>query len=132
MCLIVRLCRSDSASTTGTQDPKRGKEDAFEKQRAGWWHVITLQEASEYVDHEILTCPFHVTHYGGSAILFNKDTLYPNIDVKSIYLHDTMRDFLDQVMEGVTRMGHARGAFTCLIVDHHSAARWLSTVFLFI
>ena len=80
--------------------PQRGKEDAFEKQRAGWWHVITLQEASEYVDHEILTCPFHVTHYGGSAILFNKDTLYPNIDVKSIYLHDTRLDLPDQVMKG--------------------------------
>ena len=26
--------------------PQRGKEDAFEKQIAGRWHVITLQEAS--------------------------------------------------------------------------------------
>ena len=25
--------------------PRRGKEDAFEKQIAGRWHVITLQEA---------------------------------------------------------------------------------------
>ena len=59
-----------------------------------------VQEASEYVDHAILTCPFHVTHYGGSAILFNKDTFYPNIDVKSIYLHDTRLDLPDQVMKG--------------------------------
>ena len=80
--------------------PRRGKEDAFEKQIAGRWHVITLQEASEYVDHDILTGRFHVTHYGGCAILFNKDTFYPNIDVKSIYLHDTRRDLPDQVMEG--------------------------------
>ena len=29
--------------------PRRGKEDAFEKQIAGMSHVITLQEASEYV-----------------------------------------------------------------------------------
>ena len=36
----------------------------------------------------------------GSAILFNKDTFYPNIDVKSIYLHDTRRDLPDQVVEG--------------------------------
>ena len=43
--------------------PRRGKEDAFEKQIAGKWHVITLQEASEYVDHDILTNRFHVTHY---------------------------------------------------------------------
>ena len=48
--------------------PRRGKEDAFEKQ----------------------IC----------AILFNKDTFYPNIDVKSIYLHYTRRDLPDQVMEG--------------------------------
>ena len=91
---------SNRSSTTGIQGPRRGKEDAFEKQIAGRWHVITLQEASEYVDHYILTSRFHVTHYGGCAILFNKDTFYPNIDVKSIYLHDTRRDLPDRVMEG--------------------------------
>ena len=41
-----------------------------------------------------------MTHYAGCAILFNKDTFYPNIDVKSIYLHDTRRDLPAQVMEG--------------------------------
>ena len=30
------------------------KEDAFEKQIAGKRHIITLQEASEYDEHEIL------------------------------------------------------------------------------
>ena len=79
---------------------RRGKEDAFEKQIAGKWHVISLQEASEYVDHDILTHRFHVTPYGGCAILYNNDTFYPNIDVKSIYLHDTRRVLPDQVMEG--------------------------------
>ena len=64
--------------------PRRGKEDAFEKQIAGKWHVITLQESLEYVGHDIPTNRFHVTHYGGCAILYNKDTFYPNIDVKSI------------------------------------------------
>ena len=83
--------------------PRRGKEDAFEKQIAGRWHVITLQEASEYVDHDILTGRFHVTHYAGCAILFNMDTFYTNIDVKSICLHDTRRDLPDQVMEGEQR-----------------------------
>ena len=34
--------------------PRRGKGDAFEKHIAGKWHAITLQEASEYVDHDIL------------------------------------------------------------------------------
>ena len=40
---------------------RRGEEDAFEKQIAGRWHIITLQEASDYVDHDILTYRFHVT-----------------------------------------------------------------------
>ena len=80
--------------------PRRGKEDAFEKQIAGRWHVIMLQEASDYVDHELLTNRFHVTHHAGCAVLFNKDTFYPNVDVKSIYLRDTRRDLPDQVMEG--------------------------------
>ena len=80
--------------------PRRGKEDAFEKHIAGRWHIITLQEASEYVDHDILTSRFHVTHYAGCAILFNKDTFHPNVDVKSIYLYGTRRDLPDQVMEG--------------------------------
>ena len=80
--------------------PRCGKEDAFEKQIAGRWQVITLQEAAEYVDHDFLTNRFHVTHYAGCAILFNKDTFYTKIDVKSIYLHDTRRDLPDQVREG--------------------------------
>ena len=57
--------------------PRRGKEDAFEKHIAGRWHVLTLQEASEYVDHDILTGRFHVTHNAACAILFNKEHLLP-------------------------------------------------------
>ena len=79
--------------------PRRGKGDAFEQQIAGRWHVITFQEASDNVDHELLTNRFHVTHYEGCALLFNKDTFYPNVDVKSIYIHDTRRDLPDHVME---------------------------------
>ena len=41
--------------------PRRGKEDAFEKQIAGSWHVVTLHEASEYADHDILTGRFRVS-----------------------------------------------------------------------
>ena len=75
----------------------------FEKQIAGKRHVITLQEAIEYVDHELLTNRLHETHYGGCAVLFNKDTFYTDIEVKSIYLHDTRREFPDKVMEGDQR-----------------------------
>ena len=41
-----------------------------------------------------------MTPYAACAILFNKDTFHPNIDVKSTYLHDTRRDLPDQVTEG--------------------------------
>ena len=76
------------------------REGAIEKQIAGKWHIITLQEAIEYVDHELLTNRFHVTHYGGCAVLFNKDTFFPDVKVKSIYLHDIRRLLPDKVVEG--------------------------------
>ena len=78
----------------------RGKEGAFEKQIAGKWHVVTLQEAIDDVDHELLTNRFHVTHHGGCAVLSNKDTFYIDVEVKSINLHDTRRELPDKVMEG--------------------------------
>ena len=80
--------------------PRRGREGAIEKQIAGKWHVITFQEAIERVDHELLTNRFHVTHYGGCAVFFNKDTFFPDVEVKSIYLHDIRRVLPDTVVEG--------------------------------
>ena len=80
--------------------PRRGKEDAFEKQIAVKWHISTLQEASDYVEHDILQERFHVTHHAGCAILFNKDTFHHDINVKSTYLHDTRRGVPDQIIEG--------------------------------
>ena len=79
--------------------PRRGKEGAVEKQTAGKWHIITLQEATEYVDHELLTNRFHVHHYGGCVVLFSKDTFFPDAKVKSIYHHDTRRALPHKVME---------------------------------
>ena len=80
--------------------PRRGKEGAFERDIAGKWHVITLQEAIDDVDHDIFTNRFHVTHYGGCAVLFNTETFYPDIEVKSLYFHDTRRELPDKVLEG--------------------------------
>ena len=62
----------------------------IEKQIAGKWHLITQQEDSEYVEHEILHERFHVTHFAGCV---NEDT------VKSIYLHDTKRGEQDHIVE---------------------------------
>ena len=70
--------------------PRRGRED----------HIVTLQEASDDADHDVLQERFHVTHYAGCAILFNKDTFYPDISVKSTFLHDTRRWLPDQIVEG--------------------------------
>ena len=80
----------------------------------------------------ILTGRFHVTQCAGCAILFNKDTFFPNIDVKSIYLHDTRRDLPDQVMEGeqgwvmqgvLSRASFRRppvsGQVTCTVLSVH-------------
>ena len=61
---------------------RRGKEDAFEKQIAEKRHIVALQEASDYVEHDILHERFQATHYAGCAILFNKDTFYLDISVK--------------------------------------------------
>ena len=80
--------------------PRRGREGVIETHIAGKWHVVTLQEAIEYVDHELLTNRFHVTHFGGCAVFFNKDTFFPDVKVKSIYLHDVRRVLPDKVMEG--------------------------------
>ena len=77
--------------------PRRG---CHRKQIAGKWHIVFLQEASEYVEHEILHERFHVTHFAGCAVLFNKDTLYPDVSVRSIYLHDTRRGVQDHIVEG--------------------------------
>ena len=66
--------------------PRRGKEGAVEKQIAKKWHMITLQEAVEYVDHELLTNRFHVTHYRGCAALLKKDTFFPHVNQGQVHL----------------------------------------------
>ena len=59
-----------------------------------------LQEAIEYLEQELLTNRSHGTLYGGCAILFNKDTFFPDIKVSSIYLHDTRTGEQDKGKEG--------------------------------
>ena len=98
--LLNHLCRGGSASTTGTLVPDVGGKTQLRNKLRGKWHVVTLQKASDYVDHDVLQERFHVIHYAGCAILFNKDTFYPDINVKSIYLHHTRRGLPGQVVEG--------------------------------
>ena len=83
---------------------RRGNADAFVKQSAGKWHIITLQEATDDNDHSDITKRFHFNHHGGCAVLVNKDTFYSEIEASSIYLHDTRRESHDQAAEGEARM----------------------------
>ena len=100
--------------------PRRGTEDAIEKQIAGKWHLITLQEDSDYVEHEILHERFHVTHFAGCAVLFDKDTFYPDISVKSIYLHDMRRGAQDHIVEGEHGWVLQKCSVTCLFSSYCS------------
>ena len=43
--------------------------------------------------------PLFLTHFAGSAVLFNKDTFHSNIKVKSIYLHDNRNGVHQAVRE---------------------------------
>ena len=63
---------------------RRGKEGSIEEHIAGKWHIITLQEAIEYLDHEYLTNDFSVAHHGGCAIVFNMDTFLSDMKVSSV------------------------------------------------
>ena len=98
--LLNHLCRGGSASTTGTLGPDEERRMLRETNGGEVWHLVILQEASDCVEHEILHERFHVTHFAGCAILFNKDTFYPDISVKSIYLHDTRWRVQDHIVEG--------------------------------
>ena len=72
------------------------------KTSCGQWSgiAITLQEAIEYLDSEYWTNRFYVTHHGGCAILFNKDTFHQDVKVTSVYLHDTRDPQQQDVKEG--------------------------------
>ena len=83
----LKICSSHRRSSTG--DAFLGvcshvafvsnhmQNEAFE--RNGEDDAKKGQEAIEYVDHELLTNRYHVTHYGGCAVLFNKDTFFPDV-----------------------------------------------------
>ena len=99
---FLRRCAQQLDGTEKAQRlqlERRGK-GAIERHIAGKWYIITLQEASEHLEHDFLTNRFHVTHCGGCAILFNKDTFFSDIKVSSIYLHDTRACEQDKIKEG--------------------------------
>ena len=74
--------------------------EAIEKQTAGKWHIIILQEEVEYLEQEFLTNRFHMTHFGGCTILFNNETFLSGVGVTSIYHHDLRGCKQDDVTEG--------------------------------
>ena len=52
--LLNHLCRGGSASTTGTLGPAVGGKTHLRNKLWVKWHVVTLQKASDYVDHDVL------------------------------------------------------------------------------
>ena len=62
----------------------------------------------------LLTNTFHGAHYGGCAVLLNKDTFFADVKVKSTYLHDTRRELPDEVMGGDSGWVFTGRASTCL------------------
>ena len=56
--------------------------------------ILHKYSVEGYVAHESLTNRFHVTHCGGCAVLFNKDTFFPDVKVIS------RRVLPDKVVEG--------------------------------
>ena len=80
-----RLLAQTRISILTWNRPRRGTLGAIESHVAGNWHVIASQEASEYLQHENLANRFHA----GCAVLFNKDTFYPDVRLSSVYIHDT-------------------------------------------
>ena len=80
--------------------PRRGTPGASEKHIAGKWHIIAVQEAIEYLQHDSLTNHFHISHHAGCAVLFNKDTFYPDVRVSSVDIHDTKNGLQEVIREG--------------------------------
>ena len=54
---------------------------------------------------------FHVSHYGGCAVLSNKDTFFSDVKVQSIYLHDWKE----------TRAGCCRACYHVPLFAHNSS-----------
>ena len=71
--------------------PRRGTPGAIEDHIAGKWHIIALQEAIEYLQHECLTNHFFITHFAGCAVLFNKDTFHSDVQGQLAYVHDVKK-----------------------------------------
>ena len=87
--------QQDSASTAGTQDPDVEEKALLrsKSQASG-----TSSDCKKLLS--MLTTSFSCDHYGGCGVLFNKDTFFPDVTVKSIYLHDIRRVLPDKVVEG--------------------------------
>ena len=86
--------------------------------------MITLQEAIELLEHDLLTNRFRVTHYGGCAILFNKDTFFSDIKVSSFHeckcigqMHPSQFDSFVVLMTCRRAITARKRQFSCLHVQ---------------
>ena len=101
-CLTVHLYKKGSASTTGIQDPDVEEKALLrsKSQASGMSSHCRKRLSMLTTSFSRTGSRFHVTHYGGCAVLFNEDTFFPDVKVKSIYLHDIRRELPDKVVEG--------------------------------
>ena len=57
--------------------PQRGEPGAIEKLIASKWHMIALQEAVEFLQHEYLTNHFYISHFAWLRCLVQQEHLQP-------------------------------------------------------
>ena len=88
------------SSLSWNPGPRRGRPGAIEEHIAGKGHIIALQEAIEYLQHECLMNHFYVTHFAGCAVLFHKDTFHSDVWVNSVDIHDNRTGQQQVVKEG--------------------------------
>ena len=94
--------------------PRCGKEAAIEEQVAGKWHIITLQEASEYVEHEILDERFHVTHFAAARFSSTRTpSTLTSASNRSTFM--TRGEVCKIILLKENRMGFTKRSFTCLL-----------------
>ena len=99
-CLIVCGSRDGSAFfKLGFGTPTAERRCHRETHRGEMAHHCSAR-GNRVPRARILDGHFYVTHCGGCAVLFNKDTSHSNIKVTSVYLHDTRNGQQQIVREG--------------------------------
>ena len=85
----VQLSRRDSVSIVGILDLDVEKQEPLKATLRVNGTSLLYKKPSSTSSTTFFANRFHVSHYGGCAILLNKDTFFSDIKVSSFYLYDT-------------------------------------------